>query len=476
MKYRNKIFTVALLISLCTTFSACNNWFDVQPKSQVEDSELFTSQQGYKEALSGAYSSMVTDATYTKEMLFGTMDILAQVWENYPSSYSSLVDYQYSSSLSENIIAKIWSKSYNSIANINNLINHIDADKKLFSNNNYSIIKGEAIALRAFLHFDLLRSFGVSYAVNPSMPAIPYCTDLTYKVFPQLKVQEVAAKIEADLLAAAELLKVDPVYTKEKVTELNDNGYLMNRQVHLNYYAVKGLLARLYMWMQQYDKAAICAQEVIDSKVFSFSEGSDMQHGYDYAFAPEQLFALNDLNLSTLSNTYFNEEYNSTSFSLSSSKLLDYYDSHTEDYRYIYLFKSGTTGDYIDYRYLSKYDASSSEDSYYTNKIPLIRLSEMYLILSECAYRTSGSGLVKLNELRVARNLPELETEPNDYYLELIKEYRREFIGEGQLFFLYKRLNRPSVIGSDADMIGEKAYTFPIPLSETDATQRENNR
>jgi hypothetical protein len=241
------------------------------------------------------------------------------------------------------------------------------------------------------------------------------------------------------------------------------------------------------MWTQEYEKAAGCAQKVIDSKVFLWSGGNDMSKGYDYSFAPEQLFALNNLSLSTLADTYFNEDNNSQSFSLNSKTLLDYFENNTDDYRYLYQYKAGTASVYVDYRYLCKFDESKVESalnlssrekpaSYYFNKIPLIRLSEMYLILSECDYRRKGSGLERLNELRVARNVATLENDPPDFYLELIKEYRRELMGEGQLFFLYKRLNREKIIGSDVDVIGEKAYTFPIPVSETDATQRENQR
>ena len=47
-----------------------------------------------------------------------------------------------------------------------------------------------------------------------------------------------------DLGNAAEYLKSDPIYTGKAIAETTDNGYLMNRQVHLNYYAVKGLMAR----------------------------------------------------------------------------------------------------------------------------------------------------------------------------------------------------------------------------------------
>ena len=100
----------------------------------------------------------------------------------------------------------------------------------------------------------------------------------------------------------------------------------------------------------------------------------------------------------------------------------------------------------------------------------------MYLILAECRYRNGGDALAPLNDLRTARAASLIDVLPSDFYDLLIREYRRELFGEGQLFFLYKRLNRPAVIGSDADVITLKAYTFPLPISETDVTQRENNR
>lgn len=475
---RNKfIYKSACMLLMLAGMTSCNDWLDVQPASQVEDSELFETETGFKEALSGVYSSMVSESTYAKEMLFGAMGVLAQEWNNYPTTtYQDLSDYQYDATYPSQTIANIWSTSYNSIVNVNNLLSHIDAKKNIFAQNNYNIIKGEALALRAFLHFDLLRCFGVSYEQDPNMPSIPYCTEMSYKVSPQLTVQQVAEKVINDLLNAAELLKVDPILTGEEITELDDNGYLMNRQVHLNYYAVKGLLARVYMWTHNYNEALLCAQEVIKSQKFPWSKQLDMEQGNDNSCATEQLFALNNINLSTLADSYFNEESNSTNFSLNSETLLEYYNRNTVDYRYLYQFKNGTQGEFIDNRYLTKYNPSESDDTYYTNKMSLIRIGEMYLIASECNYRINNTGLDELNELRVARNLMPLESLPTDYYDELIKEYRRELIGEGQLFFLYKRFNLASITGSDADMIGEKAYTFPLPLSETDAAQRNNNR
>ena len=470
------IYYIVFALMLTFSLSACNDWLDVNPESQVEDNELFESESGFKEALAGVYSGMVNEATYAKEALYGAYAVLAQEWVNEPTSYQDLAAYNYDATAPTNLFANLWRTNYNAIANDNNLLKAIDENRYKFSGNNYNIIKGEALALRALLHFDLLRAFGVSYEVNASMPSIPYSTELSYRVFPQLSVREVAEKVIADLKEAEQLLKVDPIYTGEEITETMDNGYLMNRTRHMNYYAVKGLQARVYMWTKQYDLAKAAAEEVINSGKFSWATPGTVRQGTNpYPTTTEHLFALDDVNLSNRADSYFNENVNTTSFSLDATTLLDYYDSETSDYRYLYQFASGTNYDYVENRYSTKYWSPSSSSSADANRLPIIRLSELYLILSEIDYRNGGTGLDRLNELHQARNVGDL-TMTADYYDTLIREYRREFIREGQLFFLYKRLNYATILRSDVDPIAEKIYTFPLPQSETSAAQREDNR
>ncbi len=468
---------IFVLSGLITT--SCNDYLDVQPRSQVEDTELFETESGYKEALAGVYSSMVSTGTYAKEMTYGFMGILGQEWDFYYSAqYDDAVAYDYDAAFPTNYLRSIWATNYSGIANANNLLSHIDDNPKLFSTDNHDVIKGEALALRAFLHFDLLRCFGVSFAVNPEQPSIPYSTALSFRVFPQLTVKEVAEKVIEDLKAAEALLqKADPIVTGREITEANDNGYLMNRQVHLNYYAVKALQARVYMWTGDYTQALEAAKTVIDSNKFPWATVQNMQAGYDRCLASEHLFALNNLTLTAdIANIYFSDD-SQYSFAVTRDRLLNYFENATQDYRYTFLYKSGSAT-HANNRYLTKYDAPSSSNVYYMNKMPLMRASEMYLIKSEVEYRSGDADAAKatLNQLRTARNLPALTELPADFELALIQEYRRELMGEGQLFFLYKRLNRQNILYSDVDMVATKSYTFPLPITETEAAQREPNK
>jgi hypothetical protein len=291
-------------------------------------------------------------------------------------------------------------------------------------------------------------------------------------------VHEVAEAVIKDLQDAEELLlKADPIVTGREVTESDDNGYLLNRQMHMNYYAVKALQARVYMWMGEYAKALEAADVVINSNLFEWATVANMQQGYDRTLATEHLFALNNLTLKAdVADLYFADD-SQYSFAVTRERLLEYFENATQDYRYTFLFKSGTAT-HANNRYLTKYDQPAGNDVYYMYKMPLIRIAEMYLIKSEAQFRLNNpdAALATVNVLRKARNLPAITEWPSEFDLAIIQEYRRELIGEGQLFFLYKRLNRPMIQYSDVNVAETKAYTFPLPITETEAAQREDNR
>ena len=106
----------------------------------------------------------------------------------------------------------------------------------------------------------------------------------------------------------------------------------------------------------------------------------------------------------------------------------------------------------------------------------MIRLSEMYYIISEALY-TEGqtqSGIDKLDEVRMARGIRggKLQIESlEEMQKAILRDARRDFIGEGQLFYYYKRLNASTIPAGDDSgdvMMNEAKYKFPLPDSETD--------
>lgn len=467
-----KISLTILLISGVLSFSSCKKWLDVQPSSQVKESELFKTESGFKEALAGVYTILTDNALYGKELTYGMMSVLSHEWPSYPSEYNDDGNYNYIAAFSQARIDAVWANMYKAITNVNNILENIDG-YNVFSGDNYKIIKGEALALRAFLHFDLLRTFGASYTVNADQAAIPYVSSYSAKQTVQSNVREVVDKIQADLLAAKELLKVDPIFTGRVVGELEDNGYLINRQLHLNYYAVEGLLARLYLYTGNYNQARTSANAVIASGKFSFSTQANLIAARDLCGAPEQLFGLQVTNLTQNAVTYLSQEGTSV-FSISQDMLKVYYDN-TVDYRFLYWFKEGE-GVAINNRYLLKYSKSAATETYYQNKMSLLKLAEMYYVLAECDYHDGQSILADVNAVRRARGIAELTAAPADTRSFLTAEYRKEFFGEGQLFYYYKRLNQSAIAYSDKNLVNLKAYIFPLPQAELDAASRVTNR
>ena len=104
------------------------------------------------------------------------------------------------------------------------------------------------------------------------------------------------------------------------------------------------------------------------------------------------------------------------------------------------------------------------------NMIPLIRLSEVILTVAECA-PTLEEGTTFLNLLRTGRNCVSLAPTTTVQLKDFItREFRKEVIGEGQMFFFYKR-NSTTPIPNNANLTGTKQmilsnYVVPLPLSE----------
>jgi len=99
---------------------------------------------------------------------------------------------------------------------------------------------------------------------------------------------------------------------------------------------------------------------------------------------------------------------------------------------------------------------------------PLIRISEMYYIAAETS-TDPVKGLSYLNTVRTQRGLIAV-TNTADLPGAIAKEYRREFWGEGQLFFFYKRKNMalvPTTAGAaTTTTFTPQRYIIPLPQSE----------
>ena len=146
-----------------SSLASCSDWLDVTPNTDVPAKELFTTENGFKSALAGLYISLTEENTYGKNLTFGLMEQLAQMYDKLPegtTDRNSVYIYNVETSGAYNtkgVLANLWNSQYNVIANTNNLLKwwDINGEAVLTDTITRRMVRGEALALRAFLHFDL---------------------------------------------------------------------------------------------------------------------------------------------------------------------------------------------------------------------------------------------------------------------------------------------------------------------------------
>lgn len=476
-----------MIIACTTLFASCDSWLEVKPYDQIAEGELQKSEEGYQKMLNGIYIDLNSDELYGQTLSVEMIEVMGgaysigsdnSVWGN----YKDLSSYQYNTEYWRNRLDQTWNKAYALILNCNKILETIDGNKNLFTDGSYYIIKGEALALRAMLHFDMLRLFGPVYSKDSDKKAIPYYTKQTNSPEPILTAQEVMEKITTDYEDALNYLANDPVKTEGTMmssTEDGSSNFLRYRALRLNYYAVEALMARAYLYMGNKTEAFKYATDVIktaDQNIFPFVDknlviGSPADP--DRIFSSEVLFALTNTSRGTIHKNFFDpSRLPNYVFRMDDSMMsnLVYGGAATtggyqDDYRYRACWMATGSN-----RYFYKYSDMVANGSIQNTMIPMVRLGEMFLIAAESQSGDLKAGVQYVNALRRNRGVANLTTLTPD----LLKyEYIRELYGEGQLFFLYKRLNS-DIITSATSSKNPKAsdLIFVVPLPDTETENR----
>ncbi|MCF6404305.1 RagB/SusD family nutrient uptake outer membrane protein [Chitinophaga filiformis] len=469
MKLRN----ILLLFIPVLLFTACNKFLDVKPKTQIDTDDAFRDEQGFMDALTGVYLKMNENTVYGQELSFGLTEVLSMQHSRFTSTfheYYYAAQYNYTNAAVRNKIDGIWKGLYNAIANDNSLISHLNTtDQRMFRDVNYSIIRGEAYGLRAVMHFDLLRLFAPAPAAagGLTVKAIPYMDQLTVNALPRLTVQEILNRILADCAVAEAALKTTDPIVPGSTTPTTATGYLRDRFYKFNYYAVKALEARVYLYMGDKTKAFAAAGEVINANTFSWVNIPDVSTG-NKVFTSELIFALYKSNMDAFTASYFTPTSTNVLTKTSSDEFLAIYETDA-DIRYTALTQLENTSTNL--RVSTKLAQPAGVSANYLRKMPIMRISELYYIAAEALKESNPEQAVNyLNTVRRARNvladLPATLT-TEQIQDEIFKEYRKELYCEGQLFFYYKRLNLPSIVYSSVTA-DNKVYVLPLPDNEVE--------
>ena len=343
--------------------------------------------------------------------------------------------------------------------------------KDVFTADNFNRVKGEAIALRALFHFDLARIFGQPPLTGSAMKAIPYQTQFNVKSTPFSTLQAVLDSCIADLSAAKNLLAATDTSAVLKAVDDPFKAYTQN---HLNYWAVQGLLARVYLYKGDLANAEKYANALIGSGKFPLvtsNLAASVNPVRDRMFSQEHLFSVYSTNIKNYNNALFVSPTQPLRLLPAGKNAI--YTTGTgspNDWRYISWFDNNQSAINVP----SKYFQDANLPYELQNIVPIVRISEMFYIAAECANSQGdiSNGASFLNKVRLARGLTALNaagiSSSDSLSREIMREYKKEFIAEGQTFFYYKRLNKnlKEVTFTTAANIPADVYVLHIPDRE----------
>ena len=466
----------------------CSKFLDVNPKGETFDADMFSSGEGYEDALYGVYAEMATGEYlyggyyhWLPEVMSGNVTAVG----DYKLGNMALADWYTAGPIS--IRKSVWSDTYEAINHVNNIIMHVEEggeDEFKYS----KLYKGEALAIRALLHFELTRFFGAPQWADASLKAegIPYVTDYSFSITPFSSLDGTYEMILEDLSEAERCLAED----SELVPAVRTNtagGFTDARITHLNLYAVQALTARVYWSKGDLAKAAEYAEKVIDSGKFSFRPLSAfVQPDHGTLDLNETIFGLYVGRSSSSYQTRNNTKYRLSGSTSSTSFLL------ASDWRSLYDDGSAASGS--DYRLGSWFDDAeetlvklvnpiyynSTSSSYSGNSYlgcNILRLPEMYYIMAE--YQLSLGNVSAAEEwfdaVTVTRGLDSLRTLGATLdYDRLYRERRKEFYGEGFTWHEMKKLGK-DITGADGRVLdGSVAGTYTIPIPDDEYEYRNN--
>lgn len=455
-------FIIVLLTSSCS-------FLDIDTPGIVNNGKMFGNEQGFIDAMDGVYASMAADGLYGKELSFGFIDEIAQLYFNdYGEGETTLtksIDLKYRDSDVRARIDAIWSGAYNVISSANSIIDNVSGH----SYPGLPHIEGEARAVRAMVHFDILRLFAPGMEKAES-EAIPYVDHFSITPFRRLSVKGVYDRITDDLERSYKLLSESPEISGRTPSN-----------VYMNKYAVAALLARVHNWAGNHGEAAKYAKAALEGD-FQFTRDEQVKSLFKgYLANRECIFGLHAPNMyldvrSNLYPTRLTESMLMVRDNYQALFEVPTFTSTNNDYRYQACFSKRTWTKSVTLC-VKLYDKNYDEDQIVpTGRIPgpnLIRIPEMYYILAESAYASANmeKALEYLNAVVTARGLRPLSLEDIDteakFRRKLVGEYIKEYWGEGQIFFIYKRFNMDmDGVNSKHFTASDEVYVLPLPESE----------
>lgn len=482
---KNKFYVIILMGIF---LFSCNDWLDVDSDSRIVQEDLFSTGDGFRTAVNGIYRLLGKQELYAKDLTWGMVSVLAQNYDmtRLPGGYRDLEDYEDKEALK--IIDPVWKEGYRVIANCNNLIQEAGKkDTSFFELGKIEkdLIIGEALGIRAMMHFDLLRLFAPAPIVDDGKLYIPYIYQYPEYQPKYLNVSAILDSVIQDLKTAKMMLAYhDTLFNYKGIntvgarmhmgTALINGGIFFScRGTRMNYFAASALLARVYLYKGDKENAYKYAEAVYQfasrETWFKFTSSSnlgatDINKIYRKMYDDIILAAVNTNLYDIVKNANVSNRF------FFYKNIDDLFEADLDDFRKTKLIETDNTSR----RWAMPENADNSTVqniiTYQGPLAPIIRLSEIVYIMCEYLMNSDLPRAIELLEwVRTARGAktPLNKTmSKEEFWNILYKEIIKESMSEGQSFFMYKRLNLPIYNGENPlDMSGR--WVLPLPYDES---------
>lgn len=455
---KNKILRVAILsIGLLTVSISCSDDFvERQFYNEVEQGPL-KSVQEVESFVRGGYSAMRSQYYYGCDFLaFGEVRSDEMLSNGASGYYVNVMNYTQTSA--DAYAKDTWNHIYKTVGLANVVINtdfsSFNADDQDYAN----FLKGQAYAIRALGFFDLLRLYGQQYTGAGNLGIV-----LPLKYDPKaLQSRSTVAETEAQI--AADFAKAEQLMAEHADW---DSG--PSNRTELSLSAVRGLMARFYLYKGNYARVRQLVDNIIDDGGYQVIDAANLQSSYTFAMngsAPNSMFELAVGNASALGTASYRHKISNAGYAnlvVRPATLALY---STSDIRRN-LITTGSTN-YLSSGSKGKYMNAAGADN-----IKMLRFEEILLdgVEAELNGGDPTKALSYFNAIQTKRNLPAAASVD---MVKLKEERTRELLGEGLRQWDLRRwgdaVPRPSTASSSPLL-----NAFPIPLSETNVGAVQSN-
>lgn len=463
---------IILLVTIAVVFTtACEDFLVKEPRLSQSNELTLSTYEGLNSATGGAYSELCATGWYgaglviTADMKGGNAKrgsvvsgryVDEYLWNNRPGATSGL-----------------WAVTYSTIAKANNVIEVIDGgfSEAGVEQAQLDKLKGECLFLRGLAYFDLARMYCQPYSAGTANLGVPVVL-VTENSYPSRNtVGETYDRVIQDLKDAEALLPA--------VNDRDDNSGSATKAV------AQALLAKVYLYMENWQEAAEYAKAVIDNPAFSLFTTAQYttftNNGYwgGGGKGPEIIFQVDGSEPNT-SHGYWEaisymmnpEGYGDCAASMDLINLYEAGDVRAD----LFLEPAKYPGEF----WSLKYPGRLGEIREYNT--PVLRLAEMYLIRAEATLKGATSGVAALNDYNAIRTHRGLTAAASVSLSDIYAERRRELCFEGNELFDLARTQR-SLSRTDFTGLVNKDVSFtpggsatvnylwamPIPQAEIDA-------